>query len=219
MKILFASSKEMNLDNLIETNNNINFELVNKNIDFIKNIKQEDCFNIFKTKEDIYLQNQNIDIYSKKAIELFNGISFRQLELDNLALFNDVLIFSALYGCSYASDMISPFRYDYTMKNSKTYRKEIYFKINELLEKEDIVYNLSSKEFSNGIVHNNVIEFSFYLNNNGELKQHSVASKKNRGAMLMHFVKGLKIEDYQFEGYAYNEELSNENEYVFIKQD
>ncbi len=50
------------------------------------------------------------------------------------------MILSALYGFSYAFDYISFFRYDYTMKNSKTNRKEVYNEINKILENEEMIY-------------------------------------------------------------------------------
>lgn len=220
MKILFSSSKEMNLENLELKNNDINFLLVSKNIDFIKNIPEEECYQIFKTKENLYQQNQMINQYSKPALKLFNGISFRALKHD-LDFYDDLYILSALYGLIKVKDYISPYRYDYTMLNSKVNRSAIYEQINKLLAKEDIVYNLASNEFSKGIKHPNLIDFSFLIEKNNKLVKQSVFIKKARGVMVDYLIENNQenIEAFNYDNLEYNKDLSSKKHYVFIKKE
>lgn len=225
MKILFSASKEMNLENLQKKENDINFNEVNDIIEYIKSVSPKDSLVTFKTKDNnIYELHQNINILSKPAIQLFNGISFRQIKDKNNPKLKDVLIFSALYGASYAFDKISFFRYDYTMNYANKNKKEIYKKINKILENEDIIFNLASKEFTNLIKHHNKIDFSFYLIKDNKLVMQSTISKKMRGLMLDYLVNEDDLSDlniitkFKEEGFIYNRNESSSNHYVFIKQ-
>lgn len=218
MKILFSCSKEMNTDNLIKKENDINIKHVYKNISKIKDIPLKD-YHILKAKEEHFHINQKINIVSKKAIDLYNGISFRQLTNKKSPVLNDVMILSALYGYSKPFDYISPYRYDYTMKDSKQYYKEIYQEINNMIKDEDMIINLASNEFSKGIVHHNIINFEFYILNDNILKQHSVSSKKMRGQILNHIIEyGLEnLDKLEFEGFKYDHKHSKESLYMYIK--
>lgn len=219
MKILFSCSKEMNLENLVERNNDFNFKEVDYIIKNVKDIPKEEYTKALKCNEEYYDLNQNINIYSKKAIDLYSGISFRQISNKQSPVLKDVMILSALYGFSYAFDYISPYRYDYTIKGSKLYRKEIYNQINSLLENEDLILNLASKEFSTGIINDNIVEFEFYTIEDDTMKQHSVASKKMRGQVLNHIINyGYQdLINLKYDGYEYNKEMSNKLLFVYTK--
>lgn len=218
MKILMAPSKEMDLTNLEKISNTINFEQVKENIKYIKSISQADSFVVFKSKEDIYQMHQQINQLSKPALFLFSGIAFRQLKKDKLEKYQDLYILNALYGLSKASDLISPFRFDYTMKGSKTYRKEIYAQINELLKAEDVIYNLASNEFAQGIKHPNLVTFSFLELKDGNYKQKSVDAKKMRGSLCEYLCSGNQdLENFSAFEYSFNQELSEKNYLVYTK--
>lgn len=226
MKIIFSPSKEMNLDDLENRKNDINFEEVKDNIKFIKNVKKEDSNHIFKTKaKEIYNLHKNINVLSKPAIELYCGISFRQIDNKQNKKLKDVLILSALYGISYAFDYISFYRYDYSMKHSSFNRKSIYKQINILLEKEDVVFNLASNEFSNNIEHHNLINFNFYTKKADKLVIQSTTSKKMRGIMLNYIINlsdycnlENNIINFNIENFIFNKELSNSKTYSFVKE-
>ncbi|MDL2211990.1 YaaA family protein [Erysipelotrichaceae bacterium OttesenSCG-928-M19] len=219
MKIIFSATKELNTENLIKKANDLNFIEVNEIIEYLKNLDELTTFKILKTKNNLYLQNQQINQYSKPAIELYNGISFRQLTNKSNRNYQNLMILSALYGFSYAFDYISPYRYDYTMKNANKYRKAIYQKINYLLKNEDIVYDLASKEYSNGIEHPNLISFVFYILDNKQLKQNSVTSKKMRGQMVNYLINNSSnLKAFTYDGFKYNHELSSANKFVYVKE-
>lgn len=225
MKIIFSPSKEMNLDNLENKENDINFIEVNEIIKFIKNINEKETSKIFKTKNsEIYKLNQNINVLSKPAIELYNGISFRQISNKKNKNLNNLLILSALYGASYAFDYISFYRYDYTMKYANVNKKAIYRQINKLLKNEDVIYNLASNEFSNNIEHDNMLNFVFYIKKDNNLINQSTISKKMRGLLLDYIVNLDDMNNlneillFDKEGFTYNKELSNTKDIVFVKE-
>ena len=220
MKILFAASKEMDVTNLEERTNDFNFKEIEKNINYIKSVGRNNCKKVFDTSEDIYEQNQQINIYSKKAIELYNGISFRQLENYHNEKYSNLMILSALYGFSYAFDYISPYRYDYTMSNSKLYRNQIYEQLNNLLKNEDVVYNLASKEFSQGIQHPNLVNFNFLIKDTNSFVQQSVVSKKMRGQMVNYLINNDNpdLEKFNYDGFEFIEKCSTKNLYIYVKQ-
>lgn len=225
MKIIFSPSKEMNLDNLENKENDINFIEVNEIIKFIKNVNEKETSKIFKTKNsEIYKLNQNINVLSKPAIELYNGISFRQISNKKNKNLNNLLILSALYGASYAFDYISFYRYDYTMKYANVNKKAIYRQINKLLKNEDVIYNLASNEFSNNIEHDNMLNFVFYIKKDNNLINQSTISKKMRGLLLDYIVNLDDMNNlneillFDKEGFTYNKELSNTKDIVFVKE-
>jgi cytoplasmic iron level regulating protein YaaA (DUF328/UPF0246 family) len=219
MKVLFSPSKEMNIHNLIKKANDVNYDGFYDKIAFIKGISSCETIRVFKTKKDIYQLNQDINIYSKKAIDLYNGISFRQLTNLDSENYHNLMILSALYGFSYGDDYISPYRYDYTMRGSKKGYVKLVELINELLANEDIVYNLASNEFLSGICLKKTINFKIYLRDNDVLKQQSVASKKMRGQLANYIINNdnVDLKNFTYDGFYYDESLSTNNEMVYVK--
>ncbi len=195
MKILLSPSKQMNLENLVARENDINSKY-------------------FASKLDI-LKIENVNVLSKKAIELYSGIAFRQLTNHEDDFYKDVIILSSLYGYSYGADYISEYRLDYTTKQGRLFRKEMYDEINDTLAKEEVVYNLASKEFSKGIIHDNIIEFEFLVND----KNISATSKKMRGAMVEYIrLNGTtKLNEFSVDDFKYCMNESTSKKFVFKK--
>lgn len=213
--ILFSPTKQLNCNQLEQNSNDINIPHFNT---ILENLKEVKDFKELKSKEDLSEQINLINIQSKKAIELFDGLSFRQIENKSDEYFQKhLIILSTLYGYSFAFDLISPHRLDYTMKIGKKFKKQNCEIINEKLSEVKTIYNLASKEFSDCIKHNQIIDFEFLTNKNGELKIVSTNAKKLRGQMLNYMQKhGVdSLEKFTFEDYSYNKELSTENKYVF----
>ncbi|MDR1782167.1 MAG: YaaA family protein, partial [Bacilli bacterium] len=213
MKILFSPTKQMNFSNLIKRKNDINIQEVNDNIDYLKSLTTLECYDLLKTKDNYYDINQNINVLSKKAINLYKGISFKQLTNINNDNYQNLLILSALYGYSYAFDYISPYRFDYTMKESKKNYQIFCNRINDLISGEDIVYNLASNEFSKDLKHHNMINFIFYLKKDNKLVQHSVSSKKMRGQLANYIInnKNIDLESFNYDNFYFDDTLSRNN--------
>ncbi len=205
MKILLSPSKEVNLDDLIAVENDINTKYFNEKVEVLN-------------ANGIHFEDLNK--LSKRAIKLYNGLAFRQLnDLDD-SFYSNVVILSSLYAYSYGSDMISNYRLDYTSVEGRILKKEFYIEINEMLQNEDIVFNLASNEFSKGIIHPNLTSFEFLVNKNGKLKNISATSKKMRGAMV-EYIRcngNSHLQKFNIDNFKYNSDMSNDNKYVFVKE-
>ncbi len=201
MKVLLSPSKQMNLDCLVQKPLSINSKYFYEKLDFLG------------------ISNEILSSECKKAVKLYSGIAFRQLKNLDDSFYNNVIILSSLYAYSYGNDYISSYRLDYTTKEGRFLRKEMYNEINDMLKDEDVVYNLASKEFSNGIKHPNLISFDFYVRKDGELKQVSATSKKLRGSMV-EFIRTNGVDNFaNFNsfGFKYCSKLSDKQGLVFIK--
>ncbi|MGT2926725.1 peroxide stress protein YaaA [Streptococcus cuniculipharyngis] len=169
---------------------------------------------------------------SYPAIQLFNGLMYRQLDPEVIQhgqdfLQNQVFITSALYGVIPANFPIQPHRLDFncslkvTGKSLKHYWRTDF---DQAVEKEPVVSLLSSEfetVFSPKIA-KQFIRISFQEEKDGQLKTHSTISKKGRGLLLnqviQHQVTDLEtIKQLNFAGFAYAPQLSEEYHLVFVK--
>ncbi|MDX5726250.1 peroxide stress protein YaaA, partial [Clostridioides difficile] len=67
------------------------------------------------------------------------------------------------------------------------------------------------------------ITCTFKVNKNGILKVESTQAKKARGMMTKYIVKNRirdieELKKFDLEGYKYKENLSNNSEYIFVKE-
>ncbi len=202
MKILLSPSKKMNLDNLTNHPLTINSTYYHEKLKYLANY------------------DMTVGSESKQAIKLYSGVAFKELNSLDDEFYNDVVILSSLYGYSYGHDYISSYRLDYTTKEGRYLRDELYEEINQMLQAEDVVFDLASKEFSKGIVHPNMITFEFYVMKDGVMKQVSATSKKLRGAMVEYLrVNGPKgLEDFNAHDFEFCSKLSDECKFVYVKQ-
>lgn len=234
MKIIFSPSKEMNLENPIDKDwklSEYNKTILNEYIkDGLKEkLKINDS--IFETVKSYISEFDNKVSY--KAYEMYNGLSFRYLDvysLDNIAkkyLDQNLLICSALYGPINADKLVKPYRLDFHSRlkvddsTLKTFWKDKY---DEHLSPKDLVLNLASKEFAEIFNQSKYhwINFEFYEENNGNLKSHSTISKKGRGYILRQFaIKNIQsVEDIfntKFENYDISKDSTKDN-IIFIKK-
>ena len=94
--------------------------------------------------------------------------------------------------------------------------------IDSYFEKEELIINLASKEFSK-MIRKTLTDIEFYEMKNGKAVQISTNSKKARGEMARHIIiqklsTKEKIKKITFGGYKFDKNLSEENRLVFIKQ-
>lgn len=241
MKIIFAPSKSMKYRKIdFFDKKEINFPF--KTEILIKKLKTfsiDEIGKIFKLKGEL-LENtfENIQNFEKinscEALSLYDGVTFRQLEIEKYFekeleyLNKNLFIFSALYGVLSPNTKIKPYRLDMTIN----FLDESLYKfwnddINSYLEKysDEIFINLSSKEFSKILDYKKfkVIDIEFRQNVNGVLKNISTEGKKARG-MFLNYMTLNKIEEVQKmksfseNGYRYSENDSLENKLFFIKK-
>lgn len=244
MKIIFSPSKEMREKNVLQGNKDYS-ELIFKenNSQILKKLlafSEENIASIMKIKGDILEKTvKNIknfkDLESFPAISLYNGVAFKELELEsysqeNIKYLNDNLyILSAFYGLSKPLSLLKAYRLDMTMK---IFSKSLYDywkdDINSYIEKElenDVLVNLASGEFSKIIDKKrikNILNIDFKEFKDGKYSSVSSYSKQARGKFLNILIKNQieNINDFKnikFNNYEFNLELSDEKNFIFSR--
>ena len=246
MKIIFSPSKEMREENIFE-NKKIEFTefkfkdktnilmcvLKEKSIDEIKNIMKLKGDLLNKTYKDI--QNHK-KLKNVPAISMYYGVSFKELELEDYSekslkyLKNNLLILSALYGISLPFDLLKKYRLDMTMSIIDKglysfWEKDVTDYISNILNKDEILLNLASSEFSKVIDNKKIpmINIDFKEEKDGVYKSVSTYSKKARGKFLNYLIKNQinnleDIKKVELDKYSLNKDLSDEKNFIFTRK-
>jgi cytoplasmic iron level regulating protein YaaA (DUF328/UPF0246 family) len=169
--------------------------------------------------------------------EVFNGLDANSLNKNQLLYAQDrVRILSALYGVLSPLDLIQPYRLEMLTKLSVGKSKDLYKywgsiltdEINKELDKhkEKVLVNLASNEYSKAVnfkkIRHKLITPIFKEMKDDDFKVVTIYSKKARGLMTRFIIEN-KIENpeqlvlFDAEGYYYNDELSSEEEMVFVR--
>lgn len=179
---------------------------------------------------------------SKPAILAFDGDVYKGLDKDNLTdedlLFaqDHVRILSGLYGLLRAKDLIQPYRLEMGTKLKNRRGKNLYEfwgnritkMLNEDLEESgtDLIVNLASQEYFKSIkkkdLKGRLLTINFKEYKGDDLKFISFNAKRARGFMTQYIVKNriTSAEDmkgFNMENYAYSEDHSTENEWIFTR--
>ncbi|MDO5028802.1 MAG: peroxide stress protein YaaA [Bacillota bacterium] len=238
MKIIFSPSKEMIFKNSYKEQ--VNFlEKTSQIINVLRTLDINELKSSFKISAKVLEEVEEYikDFYKEesfKAIEMYNGLSFRWLDvwsLDKearLYLEDQVKILSALYGPLSPETLIRPYRLDFNTslkidnKSLKNFWKEDYGKS---FEKGEVIINLASNEFSSLLNRKDFIfyDFEFFEEGKGKLKSHSTISKKARGLMLRYLALNQitdleKIKSFNLDSYSYRADLSEDRKFVFVKR-
>ena len=239
MKILIPTAKELNKKatpqealELSEKSNEIVAE-------FAK-LSAQDLAKVYKIKEDKAIEEfsrwQDIKdntAKSYKALDLFNGLMYRNIDRDNFDeadkeyIEKNVFITTSLYGIIGAYDLIQEHRLDFLQnvkisgESLKNFWRASY---DESIKDEDFVVSLLSSEFEEVFSKNQkekFIKISFMEEKEGKLKVHSTISKKARGKFLTELVKNKvstieEMKKIKFDGFEFSKEHSEEKVLAFI---
>lgn len=172
--------------------------------------------------------------------EAYKGIDASTLNADDLNFAqNNLRILSGLYGVIKPLDMIKEYRLEMGTKLANNLGKDLYAywkeKLTNILLDElhntsgdKVLLNISSDEYSKSINLKSinkiypVINISFKENKNGSFKVVGMYAKKARGQFVRYILQN-KIEHleetkgFNIDGYSFNEELSNENNFIFTR--
>ena len=246
MKIIFSPSKEMREENIFE-NKKIEFtepkfkDKTNILIGILKEKSLSEIENIMKLKGELlnktYKDIQDYDkLKSIPAISMYYGVSFKELELEDYSekslkyLKNNLLILSALYGISMPFDLLKKYRLDMTMSIIDKglysfWKKDVTDYISNILNKDEILLNLASGEFSKVIDNKKIpmINIDFKEEKDGVYKSVSTYSKKARGKFLNYLIKNQinnleDIKKVELDKYSLNKDLSDEKNFVFTRK-
>ena len=239
MKILIPTAKELNKKatpqealELSEKSNEIVAE-------FAK-LSASDLAKVYKIKEDKATEEfsrwqdiKNNTAKSYKALDLFNGLMYRNIDRDNFDeadkeyIEKNVFITTSLYGIIGAYDLIQEHRLDFLQnvkisgESLKNFWRASY---DESIKDEEFVVSLLSSEFEEVFSKNQkekFIKISFMEEKEGKLKVHSTISKKARGKFLTELVKNKvssveEMKKIKFDGFEFSKEHSEEKVLAFI---
>ena len=246
MKIIFSPSKEMREENIFESKK-IEFteskfkDKANILIGILKEKSLSEIENIMKLKGELlnktYKDIQDYDkLKSIPAISMYYGVSFKELNLEDYSekslkyLKNNLLILSALYGISMPFDLLKKYRLDMTMSIMDKglysfWKKDVTDYILNILDKDEILLNLASGEFSKMIDSKKIpmINIDFKEEKDGVYKSVSTYSKKARGKFLNYLIKNQinnleDIKEVELDKYSLNKDLSDEKNFVFTRK-
>ena len=239
MKILIPTAKEMNKKAIVYDGLQLNpnsMEIVNE----LAKLSVEDLAKVYKIKEDKATEEfsrwqdiNNNTAKNYKALELFNGLMYRNINRDNFDeadkkyIEENVFITTSLYGIIGAYDLIQEHRLDFLQnvkvsgKSLKNFWRASY---DESIEDEDLVVSLLSSEFEEVFSkkqREKFIKINFMEEKDGVLKVHSTISKKARGKFLTELVKNKvssvdEMKKIQFDDFKFSVENSDERTLAFI---
>ena len=184
------------------------------------------------------LRNMNLERNLTPAVFAYDGLQYQHIApnvLDEAALDylqKNLKILSGFYGILRAFDGVVPYRLEMQARLVCDGYKNLYAFWNsmlydELTKEDGELLNLASKEYSKAVepfVKNGVrfvtCVFGTYVK--GKLKVKATEAKMARGEMVRlcaeNNVQSVdEVKAYNVRGYVFNEELSSEDEFVFVK--
>ena len=239
MKILIPTAKELNKKATPQETLELS-EKSNEIVAEFAKLSASDLAKVYKIKEDKAMEEfsrwqdiKNNTAKSYKALDLFNGLMYRNIDRDNFDeadkeyIEKNVFITTSLYGIIGAYDLIQEHRLDFLQnvkisgESLKNFWRASY---DESIEDEDFVVSLLSSEFEEVFSKNQkekFIKISFMEEKEGKLKVHSTISKKARGKFLTEFVKNKvstveEMKKIKFDGFEFSKEHSEEKVLAFI---
>ena len=239
MKILIPTAKELNKKATPQETLELS-EKSNEIVAEFAKLSASDLAKVYKIKEDKAMEEfsrwqdiKNNTAKSYKALDLFNGLMYRNIDRDNFDeadkeyIEKNVFITTSLYGIIGAYDLIQEHRLDFLQnvkisgESLKNFWRASY---DESIKDEDFVVSLLSSEFEEVFSKNQkekFIKISFMEEKEGKLKVHSTISKKARGKFLTELVKNKvsSVEErkkIKFDGFEFSDEHSEEKVLAFI---
>lgn len=237
MKIIMSPAKEMATDVPVQKDWVLT-EDSQKIVSLLSNYSKEELKKLLKVSDALLEENWNkIQKFQESvtyhAMDLYQGLAFRSFKQiadwkeHKAYAVQHLRILSALYGAISPEECVKPYRLDLTMNlkvEGETLKKYWKERIVSSFEKGECIVNLASSEFSSLFNKKQYdwVDVDFYEKKEGALKQHSTISKKARGKMaawmiLHHIQDKVELRNFDVDGYAFDELLSNENHYCFVK--
>ncbi len=192
--ILISPSKTMDTNNL--SHHKITTSNLNTTQDIVKvfaNMDKDTLANTLtikgKTLDTAYSYYQSWGDNTKKALQLYTGVSYSQINYQHSDYIKDhIYILSALYGLVNGEDYIAPYRLDFLYKNLSDLKLYQIWKplITKAINKINPSYivDACSQEFSKLLDVNNINADIYQLNIISNNKPSSVLLKQVRGQLV-----------------------------------
>lgn len=178
---------------------------------------------------------------SQPAVTVFNGEVFKGLDASTFSendfknAQKDFRILSGLYGILKPLDLMYPYRlemgtkWNVTPKTKNLYQywgQQLSTFLNNEMEDGEVIINLASQEYFKAIdkktLKSRIITPIFKELKGDQFKIIMMYAKHARGAMARNIIQNQyqNVEDlkgYDVDGYSYNEGMSTETEWVFVR--
>lgn len=206
----------------------------------------EELSKLMHIKESIAEENQQrykqIDFSNdaSAAIYTYQGLQFKHMHIDELSLKEmeyvkeHLRILSAFYGVVRPMDAIQLYRLEMQTRLPIQDAKDVYAFWKDRLalrlleeDEESWIINLASKEYAKAVLpyidKNKVTTITFYVDKEGKLKAESTQVKMARGTfvhwMAKHNITTIQeLRTFQEDGYGLRQDLSTNEELVFVKK-
>lgn len=247
MKIIISPAKKMNITDTMEWKGMpVYLEQAEKLKDYIRSLSYEEARNLWKCNDKIAQLNyerfrdMELDRNLTPAVFSYEGIQYQYmaaevLDEDALAYLQQHLrILSGFYGILRPFDGIVPYRLEMQAKVAVEGCKDLYDYWGDLMYREltedgtRVILNLASKEYSKCIERylkpdDRFITVIFGEYHNGKVVQKGTMAKMARGEMVRYMAENQpeNVDDIKNFGgldYCFDQSLSNETEYVFLKK-
>lgn len=214
-------------------------------LDYLQSLSYEELKSIWKCSDKLAVKNldrvKNMDLYNNltPAILSFEGLQYQHLgagiltygKLDYIEKYLRIL--SGFYGVLKPFDGVVPYRLEMQSKLLDWEYKTLYEFWNDKIAKSifyesHYIINLASKEYSKSISRHlkgntKIINCIFGQLIHGRVIEKGTLVKMARGEMVRFMAENniKQVEDikrFNRLNYVYNEELSDDNTYVFIKR-
>ena len=238
MKIIMSPAKEMVTDVPVQKDWMLT-EDSQKIVSLLSNYSKEELKKLLKVSDALLEENwDKIQKFQESvtyhAMDLYQGLAFRSFKQvadwkeHKAYAVQHLRILSALYGAISPDECVKPYRLDLTMNlkvEGETLKKYWKERIVSSFEKGECIVNLASSEFSSLFNKKQYdwVDVDFYEKKEGALKQHSTISKKARGKMaawiVLHQIQDKdELRNFDVDGYTFDESISKENHYCFVKE-
>ena len=247
MRIIISPAKKMKIDNdvLYHRYMPVFIDKAQELLGYMRGLSYDELKSLWKCNDNIgrlnYDRIRNMDLYNNltPAILSFEGIQYQYMgpgvfEYAQLDYIDEHLrILSGFYGVLRPFDGVVPYRLEMQARPKDWKYKSLYeFWASEIAEKlfseSKCILNLASKEYSKCISNYLTEDIKFVTCVFGEMKNGKVVEKGTlvkmaRGEMVRFMAENeiLNIEDikgFNRLGYVFKKELSDENNYVFVKE-
>lgn len=247
MKIIISPAKKMNITDTMEWKGMpVYLEQAEKLKDYIRSLSYEEARNLWKCNDKIAQLNyerfrdMELERNLTPAVFSYEGIQYQYmaaevLDYDALAYLQQHLrILSGFYGILRPFDGIVPYRLEMQAKVAVEGCKDLYDYWGDLMYREltedgtRVILNLASKEYSKCIERylkpdDRFITVIFGEYHNGKVVQKGTMAKMARGEMVRYMAENQpeNVDDIKNFGgldYCFDQSLSNETEYVFLKK-
>lgn len=248
MLFIISPTKQMKFNDKVKPETKVSFPKESRDILLaLRSLSLSEIQQSMKVNEKIAIENQKryqelkFDENGSSALFTYQGLQFKYMDIqtkEEIQYLQDHLrILSGLYGIVRPLDSIYPYRLEMQAKIAVNESEDIYsfwnHKLADTLLQEvkthevPVILNMTSKEYEKAVLpylpEDNYINLTFKIRKQGKLKIESTQAKMARGRMI-HYLASNQVETlseiqaFCEDGYQYDEALSSNKEFVFVKE-